>query len=82
MPGGTVEAGESPEYAVVRESFEETGFDTTYGELITYYINTDTEGRDLIFHTMTYRMNRKEEDVANGNQDFGGKARRRNMAKH
>ncbi|MDP1719394.1 MAG: NUDIX hydrolase [Candidatus Nanopelagicaceae bacterium] len=62
VPGGTVEAGEYPEDAVVRECFEETGLRARCGELIAHYINPDTEGRDLTFHTMTYRLILNEED--------------------
>lgn len=65
IPGGTVEKGESPEDAAVRECFEETGFVATRGELITHFTNTDTEGRDLTFHTMTYELNWKEEYTTN-----------------
>lgn len=65
FPGGTVEKGESPEDATVRECFEETGFVTTCGELITHFTNMDTEGRDLTFHTITYGLNWKEEYTTN-----------------
>jgi 8-oxo-dGTP diphosphatase len=65
IPGGTVEDGESPEHAAVRECFEETGFSVKCGELITHYTNTDTKGRDLTFHTMTYQLNWNEEVEAN-----------------
>lgn len=65
IPGGTVEAGESPEEAAVRECFEETGLEVTCGELVTHFKNADTEGRDLTFHTMTYRLNWKEKHTIN-----------------
>ena len=38
QPGGHIEAGESPEEAVVRETLEETGCDVEYGELIGVYL--------------------------------------------
>ena len=38
QPGGHLEAGESPEEAVVREVREETGCDVTCGELIGVYL--------------------------------------------
>ena len=56
IPGGTVEESESWEEAAARECFEETGLRGSCGELITHFSNPDTEGRDLIFHTMTYRL--------------------------
>ena len=38
QPGGHLEAGESPEDAVIREVREETGCDVTCGELIGVYL--------------------------------------------
>mgnify|MGYP001606562745 FL=1 len=38
QPGGHLEAGESPEEAVVREVLEETGCNTACGELIGMYL--------------------------------------------
>lgn len=38
QPGGHIEAGESPEEAVIREVIEETGCDVACGELIGVYL--------------------------------------------
>lgn len=38
QPGGHIEAGESPEQAVVRETLEETGCDVTCGGLVGVYL--------------------------------------------
>ena len=38
QPGGHIEAGESPEEAVIREALEETGCDIACGELIGVYL--------------------------------------------
>ena len=38
QPGGHIEAGESPEEAVIREVLEETGCDVACGELIGVYL--------------------------------------------
>ena len=38
QPGGHIEAGESPEAAVIREVREETGCDVSCGELIGVYL--------------------------------------------
>lgn len=63
IPGGTVEESESSEEAAARECFEETGLSVHCGKLITHYSNPDTEGRDLIFHIMTYRLVLNDDDV-------------------
>ena len=56
IPGGTVEVGESPAEAAVRECFEEAGIRTTVGPEVAHYENADTEGRPLVFHTITYLL--------------------------
>ena len=38
QPGGHIEAGESPEQAVIREVLEETGCDVACGELVGVYL--------------------------------------------
>ncbi|GAA1243745.1 NUDIX hydrolase [Oryzihumus leptocrescens] len=56
VPGGTVEPGETPAEAAVRECWEEAGLRTTVGDEVTHFENADTNGRDLTFHTITYRL--------------------------
>jgi 8-oxo-dGTP diphosphatase len=56
VPGGTVEPGESPADAAVRETLEEAGLVVTAGEEISHHTNPDTNGRPLTFHTLTYRV--------------------------
>ena len=43
FPGGTVELGETPQMAAVREIKEETGLDVEVGELIGIYTDFDVE---------------------------------------
>jgi len=38
QPGGHIEAGESPEQAVIRETLEETGCDVSCGDLVGVYL--------------------------------------------
>jgi ADP-ribose pyrophosphatase YjhB (NUDIX family) len=38
QPGGHIEAGESPEQAVIRETLEETGCDVACGDLVGVYL--------------------------------------------
>ncbi len=52
-----MEAHESPQEAVVRECAEEAGILTTVGPQVAHYTNADTEGRPLVFHTLTFLLN-------------------------
>ena len=54
IPGGTVEVGERPEYAAVRECLEEVGLSTYVRDLVSHLENMDTNGRDINFHTLTF----------------------------
>lgn len=54
IPGGTVEVGETPENAAVRESMEEVGLSTSVSNLVSHLENLDTHGRDINFHTLTF----------------------------
>ncbi|MDR1449115.1 MAG: NUDIX hydrolase [Propionibacteriaceae bacterium] len=56
VPGGTVESGETPGEAAVRECQEEVGIDCRLGEELSRFMNLDTGGRDILFHTVTYRL--------------------------
>ena len=38
QPGGHIEAGESPEQAVIRETLEESGCDVACGDLVGVYL--------------------------------------------
>ncbi|WP_435768543.1 NUDIX hydrolase [Nocardioides sp. SYSU DS0651] len=62
IPGGTVKAGEAPAEAAVRECREETGLRASAGDEVSRFRNRDTEGRDLVFHTITYRLDLLEDD--------------------
>lgn len=56
IPGGTVEPGETPAQAAVRECAEETGLVADAGPELSHRVNPDTQGRDLVFHTVTFRL--------------------------
>lgn len=56
IPGGTVEPGEDPATAAVRETHEEAGLVVVAGEELSHHTNLDTNGRPITFHTVTYRM--------------------------
>ena len=54
IPGGSVEIGETPSQAAVRECFEECGLRVDLGPEVTRQRNKDTEGRNIEFVTVTY----------------------------
>ena len=49
-PGGHIGAGESPEEAVVREGFEETGCEITLGSLVGVYLWIHPQTRQQYLH--------------------------------
>lgn len=61
IPGGTVEVGETPARAAVRECWEETGLRAVAGAEVSHHQNRDTEGRDLVFHTFTFRLHEDDD---------------------
>ncbi len=63
IPGGTVEEGETPGEAAVRECLEETGLRATMGPQVSHFRNRDTGGRDVTFHTVTFRLHLVDEDT-------------------
>lgn len=73
IPGGTVEAGESPAEAAVRECVEEAALHCSLGEELSHFENIDTNGRDINFHTITYRLHpgaSAEVTISNEHQAF------------
>lgn len=63
IPGGTVEQGETPAAAAVRECLEETGLRVTVGPTLSHFQNRDTGGGDVTFHTVTFRLHLVDEDM-------------------
>jgi 8-oxo-dGTP pyrophosphatase MutT (NUDIX family) len=51
FPAGTIEPGESPEYAVIRELKEETGIN---GRIVNFVGELDQEWKDLLWHRWFY----------------------------
>ncbi len=73
IPGGTVEAGESPAAAAVRECVEEANLHCTLGEELSHFENLDTGGHDINFHTITYRLHpgpKAEVTISHEHQHF------------
>lgn len=73
IPGGTVEDGESPAEAAVRECREEADLDCCLGEELSHFENIDTNGRDINFHTITYRLHADagaQVTISHEHQDF------------
>ncbi|MEV0296605.1 NUDIX hydrolase [Nocardia sp. NPDC050710] len=54
IPGGSVAPGETPAQAAWREVCQETGLDVLIADELTHFVNPDTEGRDIDFHTVTF----------------------------
>jgi 8-oxo-dGTP diphosphatase len=54
IPGGTVEEGEGAREAAVREALEESGLAVELGEELSQFVNLDTGGRPLCFHTVVF----------------------------
>jgi 8-oxo-dGTP diphosphatase len=54
IPGGTVEEGEKPEEAAIREFQEEAGLRVQIQSEIARWTNMDTKGRPILFETITF----------------------------
>jgi 8-oxo-dGTP diphosphatase len=73
IPGGTVEPGETPAEAAVRECVEEADLRCELGPELTHFENLDTGGRPITFHTLTYRLHPGPDPVvaiSHEHQDF------------
>ena len=55
-PGGSVKEGETPQQAVVREFWEETGLGVKIYRKLAEQRNLDTAGRPIEFVTVTYQV--------------------------
>lgn len=60
VPGGSVEAHETPAEAAVRELHEESGLQGRVVSELSHHQNMDTEGRPILFHTVTYAIAESE----------------------
>ena len=63
IPGGSVEPGEEPDAACVREFLEETSLDVTIVRELIRQTNLDTEGRAVEFETVTYLVRARGEGI-------------------
>ncbi|MFC9893138.1 NUDIX hydrolase [Nocardia sp. NPDC127579] len=54
VPGGDVAPGETPAEAARREVATETGLDVLVTDELTHFVNPDSAGRALDFHTVTF----------------------------
>lgn len=74
VPGGTVEPGETPQEAAVRECIEEAGLRCDIGKEVSHFENMDTGGRDINFHTITFRLHPVSEvievTISHEHQDY------------
>jgi len=66
VPGGGVKSGETPDEAVIREVFEETGLDVTGasgGHFLTYERVNPGEGDNYFMDVYRFRLDFSEEDL-------------------
>lgn len=63
IPGGMVEDGELPQYAVVRETKEEVNLDVKVGRILHEDSNYD-QGKDTIFTRLVYLCEVQNNDVS------------------